>query len=513
MTAQLAPIDLVAPGFRGLNLAKAGALLDPSFATIAENCVIDDAGRLGARLGYSLDTTASLGADVPIKSIFEYIIAASTSQMIITWDGGISNSISDPGGNDISGAVDDADGRWFFQNFNNKVIGFQDGKQPIVYAGTGTFADIVELDGDAPTGGIGLAAFGRVWGVDADKTTIKYSALLDETTWAGEDAGIIDTHNLWIDGTDEVTALAAFNSALLIFGKRHVIMYIDGQGSALGLDPLTMYVVDMITGTGCLSQFTLQAVGETDLLFLSNNGVQSFSRLVNGKSNPIQTLTKLVRDQLVRDVAIEGVTTIRSVYSAVDGFYILSLPTVGISYVLDQRHNYTDDEQDAISLITTWTLAPTALVSRTNTDMLFGIDAGVVTYGGNTSDSGESFRVRYQSPWLNLGEEVANRLKILKRIGAILFVQTNTNIIFKWSADFSEDFKSVTESITDSDAASEWNIAEWGEGEWGGGLTLRIMKMPARITGQYFRVGVEADVDGQFALQQLELFAKIGRVA
>jgi hypothetical protein len=513
MAAQLLPIDLVAPGFRGLNLAQSSTLLDPSFATIADNCVIDDSGRLAARLGYSLETTSPLGSNSSIKSIHEYISNASAVQTIVAWDGGIANSISDPGGNDVSGTVDDADGRWLFNNFNNKVIGFQSGQKPIVYTGTGVFSPVSDPYNAAPTGGVGLAAFGRVWCVDSDKTTIKYSALLDETTWGGEDSGIIDTRTLWTDGTDEVTALAAFNSTLVIFGKRHIIMYIDGQGSAIGLDPLTMYVVDTITGTGAVSQFTLQPVAETDLLFLSSNGVQSIRRLVGAKSNPIQSLTKLVRDQLIRDIEQEGDEDIRSVYSPSDGFYILSLPSVGRSYVLDQRHNYTDPEGDEISLITTWTLAPTAMASLINNDLLLGTDDGVTKYGGSTTDAGTSMRIKYQSPWLDLGEDAANRLKILKRIGAVVFVQTNTSIVFKWFADFSEDFKTATHLIDNTDEASEWGLGEWDIGEWGGGLTLRIIKLPARATAQYFRLSVEANIDGQFALQQLEMFAKIGRIA
>jgi hypothetical protein len=122
-------------------------------------------------------------------------------------------------------------------------------------------------------------------------------------------------------------------------------------------------------------------------------------------------------------------------------------------------------------------------------------------------------RIKYQSPWLDLGEDAANRLKILKRIGAVVFVQTNTSIVFKWFADFSEDFKTATHLIDNTDEASEWGLGEWDIGEWGGGLTLRIIKLPARATAQYFRLSVEANIDGQFALQQLEMFAKIGRIA
>ena len=142
MTRQLQPIDLVAPGFRGLNLSQAGSLLDPSFATRAQNAVVDSAGRLAAREGYSDLTTTDITGTPTVKSLWEYRDGAGTSEYIVAWDGGIGNSITDPEGNDISGSVTDTEGRWWFQNFNGSCIGFQDGQKPIVYTGTGNFATV-----------------------------------------------------------------------------------------------------------------------------------------------------------------------------------------------------------------------------------------------------------------------------------------------------------------------------------------------------------------------------------
>jgi hypothetical protein len=111
-----------------------------------------------------------------------------------------------------------------------------------------------------------------------------------------------------------------------------------------------------------------------------------------------------------------------------------------------------------------------------------------------------------------LGEEIGNRLKILKRLGAILFVRNQTTVTFKWFVDFSTAFKFSQKTLA-GDAAAEYGTAEYGEDEYSGGLALRILKPPARGKGQYFRIGIEADVNGEFALQQAELFAKIGRLA
>jgi hypothetical protein len=44
-------------------------------------------------------------------------------------------------------------------------------------------------------------------------------------------------------------------------------------------------------------------------------------------------------------------------------------------------------------------------------------------------------------------------------------------------------------------------------------LALRIFKFPAAGSGQYIKIGLSATVTGQFAIQQLELFPKVGRLA
>jgi hypothetical protein len=510
---QLQPLDLIAPGFRGLNTMQAASLLDPSYATEATNAIIDSNGRLAARDGVTNLTTTPADPAEAIRTIFEYRDGEQNVETIIAWDGGLSNDIADPDNGDIAGSVDVSDGTWLFQNFNNKVIGFQEGQKLIVYDGT-TFATVTEASGTAPTGGVGLAAFGRIWQTAADGQTIQYSGLLDETDWhEDEGGGLIDMRTVWTNGTDTVMALAAFNGSLVVFGLNHVVFFVDGKGSALGLDPTNIYVADTISGIGAVSQWTLQHVGETDLLFLSLNGVQSIKRLIAERSAPVASLTKYVRDDVISDLQQSDATLIRSTYNAQHGFYLLSFPEVGTVWVVDQRRRYTDGEGHEVAVVTKWDIALTALYSTIITNILYvGRTAGQVgQYLGDT-DEGSTFRFVFLSPWLDLGEEIGNRLKILKRLGAILFVRNQTTVTFKWFVDFSTAFKFSQKTLA-GDAAAEYGTAEYGEDEYSGGLALRILKPPARGKGQYFRIGIEADVNGEFALQQAELFAKIGRLA
>lgn len=514
MSRQLLPIDLVSPGSAGLNLQQKGSILNPIWATLATNCVVDDAGRLAARNGYSVTTTTDITSLPDVKTIFEYIQGDGVVEPIVAWDGGIANDLADPEGNDISGAVTDTDGRWNFHNFNEKVIGFQDGQKPVVRPSASNFATVVESGGTAPTifNGVGFAGYGRVWGLDSDGQTIRISGLLDETDWdTTADSKTIDMSNVWTGGMDVVSAITAFNGRLIVFGKNHIVIWEDGTGSQLGIDPDNLVVIDVIQGTGCESQHTIQHIGEADIVFLSRNGLQSLGRVIQEKSNPLTNVSKYVRDDFLGDFRLNGTDTVQSSYYGEDGLYVLSLPDVSKTWIFHVKNAFRDEEGDTVFPATTWTLAPTALEVRRDGTLLFGGPGQVWTYG-NDSDAGSLIDFKYASPWLDLGENIANRLKMLKRLGSILFVRNNTNISFSWAVDFKEGRKFANAEVVDP-VVSEWNVGEWGLAEWSGGLFLNIIKVPARATGQYYKVYLESNVQGQFALQQLELFAKVGRIA
>jgi hypothetical protein len=519
MSKQLLPIDSVTPARLGLNLQQKTSILAPSWATSAENCRLDDALRLAIRNGYSVTSLTPTGADEVIESLHEYLLANGTVETIFATDNNLYNNPTNP--NSIKGGLTITDGRWYFQNFNNKCLGFQEGSKPIVYTGS-TFATVVESSGTAPTSkdGIALCAYGRVWALDSDGQTIKYSGLLDETDWGSASSGQIDMSNIWTKGMDEVKAIAAFNGSFLVFGKNHIVIWEDGLGSQLGVSPTQLVVIDVIEGTGCVSHWTLQTIGESDMVFLSRNGLQSLGRVIQEKSNPLRTVSKYVRDDLLETTAQEDKLNLRSCYSPELGIYFLSVPSELVLYAFDVRNRVGDEEGDMIYPCFKWRFlnsgaakwVPNSILSTQAGALVLGSNTGeVYTYGAD-SDNSKQIQYSYASPWLDLGEELGNRLKMLKRIGAIIFVRNNAGIEFKWATDFKQESGTVTKLINDP-SSSEWNVAEWALGEWSGGLFLQIIKVPARDVGQYYQIKIETSTTGQFALQQLELFTKVGRIA
>lgn len=509
---QLAALDLVAPGVWGLNTEEKNQVLPPQYCTSVTNLRVREGKLLAVRKGYTDSTTTNITSNPNIETLHEYYKADGTSEMIVAWDGGIGSGITDPEGNDISGSVTDTSGTWYMQNFNDKCVAFQAGQKLIVYTGTGNFATVVEGSGTAPTGGVGCAAFGRIWQVASDGSTINYCGLLDETDWAGTTSGTIDMNNIWTEGQDTITGLTGFNGALVIFGRRHVVFFSDAAGSALGLNPTNAYIQDVIGGTGCVDQHSIQKVGEDDIYFLSDQGVQSLGRLIQERSSPISTLTEKVRKELQADVRAHTAGTIRSTYNEDEGIYILTFANLN-TYVLETKYAYPDQATGAkLNPVFKWDLAPWSWSSKRDGTLLMGNAGEVGTYGG-TTDDGAKISFTYTSPWLEFGEELNNRVKVLKRVGLVFATIWGGSLVMKWAVDFEGEFRSKIIEIEETQSISEWGTAEWGTGEWGGTASLRILKTPARQSGQYYKLVLSASVDQAFELQQIELFTKMGRLA
>ena len=53
MAQQLQNITVQAPGFAGINSQDSPISIDKSYAATASNCIIDEYGRIGARKGYT----------------------------------------------------------------------------------------------------------------------------------------------------------------------------------------------------------------------------------------------------------------------------------------------------------------------------------------------------------------------------------------------------------------------------------------------------------------------------
>jgi hypothetical protein len=432
----------------------------------------------------------------------------------VAWDGGLARALPTRRALTYPAAVANTNGRWKFVNFNDKCIGFQAGQKLIVRT-SGNFATVVESSGTAPTGGVGTAAYGRIWQTQTDGQTIQYSGLLDETVWTGASSGIIDMHSIWIDGTDTVMCIGAYNHQLVVFGKRHIVFFSDnGVAGTLGLDPSKIQVIDIITGTGLrVPAHTSTRWVTRTAMFLAPTGVQSLQRVQIQRSNPLATETKYVRTELQTQLFSETADNITGVYSPTQNLYLLAFPVAGYVWCLNTKRRYQDEEGDDVTVVTRWLATLTAMYETVGRTLYVARTASNVAIYGGTTDEGSSYRYIWLSPWLDFSEQqLGDRLKIMKRIGGIFFFRTSVNVVFNWYTDFGLQVNSLSQTITGGTAA-EYGIAEYSIGEYSGSSILKLLTVPARAVCQYLRIGIQADVTGQFAVQQSQVFAKIGRIA
>lgn len=527
MPTNMLPININRPGVAGINTEQAGAILPAVWATELDNAVFDAAGRPSARKGW-LPLTQTPGVD-KVKRIHEYWTADGVSEVIYSTD---SDIYKDTGAaTSIEGALGVTDGNIKFVNFNDKVIAFGIGAAgvPAVYT-TSVFASITVNSGTAPTSRIGTSAFGRLWGVDVDGKTIRYSALLDETRWDEADGGgFIDMSQVWPSGQDNITAIEEFQGDLIIFGSYNTVVWTDGVGSSLGILPSNLYVSDTIPGSGALTQFGItRAAG--DLWVLTNTGITGLGRELVQRSTPINNISRNVQTELNEAVDNEAdIDLITLEYNPQDSLVILVLPDGERQFVFDTRAPLEEGSYRA----TTWTsLLQTASYVRFNRKMYgsFKDTDGVVMTNEGSEDNNETFSFTYFSGWLELGEEIDKNLKFVKRLASFVFIEKNVIVTYSLQYDFG--LKSVvTQAAATGGVSSEWGSFEWGDngvydindplavagtdwGQWSGNIALRTIDVQSGGSGQYIRVGLTVDTNsGGFALQQLNLYAKLGRQA
>jgi hypothetical protein len=444
-----------------------------------------------------------------IEQIHEQIATNGTTTIISAANSKLWSGVTAP--TDITGTATVTVGNnWQFVNFGSEVIGFQQGEAPIIRT-TGNFADRTATSGSVPTGNCAVVHSGRVWAADADRQTIKYCALLDSTHWL-TGAGSIDMSSVWPQGTDQIVALAMYNGLMVVFGKNRIVMFGDGAGSALGINPANIYVVDTIVGVGCVARDSVQQIEGGDLLFLSAQGIQSLSRVIQEKSNPINNISKNVRDYLTSYTNGANLDQIRSVYSPENTFYLLSIPGL-VTFCVDTSGRM----EDGSMRVTEWTGLTPRAAARTISGVLYlslpsGAGGKIGTYSGY-QDNGSGYTFEYSSAWLDLGEQAAQLKKILKSMSGLFWISTTANVSFKWDVDFQGAFDSANATLLASPTA-EWGIMEWGLFEWGGGTTLKSASVPINGAGQYIRIGVTCQINGgSFAIQKMTLFTKIGGMA
>lgn len=513
MAQQIQTFSITAPGFYGLNTQDSSLDLASGFALVANNCVIDKYGRVGARKGWTPkhSTLEALGtADVKMicqlltESGIQYTIAAGNNKLFKL----VGNTLSELTYGGGGSAPTITNSNWQAVTLNGKMYLFQNGHDPLVFdpaLSTTQYRRVSELSGYTGTvlaGDCAISAFGRVWVANSttNKDTVYFSDLLSGEKWSGGTSGFLDITQYWPNGSDNIVALAAHNNFLFIFGRNNILVYANAS------DPSNLALSDSITGIGCIARDSVANTG-SDVIFLSDTGVRSVLRTIQEKSAPFRDLSKNVRDDLMSAVAGEVAANIKSVYSPFDSFYLITLPALKTVYCFDLKATL----QDGSARVTTWdSIEPKCFwYDIVNKELLLG-KAGYIAEYGTYLDNTATYRFQYFTNHTDLGAPSVT--SVLKKLSVVVIGGTNQFVAMKWGYDFTSNYYSQTVKIpaqgVDYYGEAEYNIAEYANG-----TALQTLVAYPTGAGKVIQTGYEADINGApLSVQKLEIQAKQGKI-
>ena len=521
MTQQIQTYSIAAPGFYGLNTQDSSLDLAQGFALVANNCVIDKFGRIGARKGWTPQHAYSSALDgADIKMISEhvtddgasYIICAGNNKLFKLVSGILTELTYGGGGTapTITGS------NWQTASLGGDLYLFQRGHEPLEFSApwsTTQYRRIAEqsgYNGVVQQANCVLSAFGRIWNADTttDKSIVQWSDIKAPQKYATGSAGTLDVTQVWPNGNDTITALASHNNYLFIFGKNNILVY--NNANILISDVTSgvsgMSLTDTITGIGCIARDSVQNTG-TDILFLSSTGVRSIMRTIQEKSSPLRDLSKNVRTDLMNAVSGEDLETIKSVYNPFESFYLLTLPILKSTYCFDLKQTL----QDGSARVTTWdNITPTSFCFLRNNTMLIGKSSYVGLYGGYL-DNASSYRLQYFTNHTDFG--APSVASILKKLSVVVIGGTNQYVTIKWGYDFTGNY-SAQNTLIPSQGVSYYGVAEYGgTAEYTDGTALLTLVAYPTGSGKVVQTGYESDIAGSaLSIQKIEIQAKNGKI-
>ena len=518
MSQLIQTYSISAPGFYGLNTQDSPLDLNAGFALVATNCIIDQYGRIGSRKGWSRVNSSSgdLGAN-DVKVIHELVQADGTLTVLFAGNNKIfklssTNVVTELtyGGGGTAPTITASN--WQCASLNGITYFFQSGFNPLIYdpaVSTTTYRRVSEKTGyvaTVPDADIVISAFGRLWAANTttNNSTVYFSDLIAGHVWATGTAGSLNVNNVWVNGADQITGLAAHNGFLFIFGKRQILVY---QGATA---PSTMSISDTVEGIGCIARDSIQTTS-TDVLFLSNSGVRSLMRTIQEKSAPERDLSKNIRNDLMSAVAGETLANVKSVYSEREAFYLLVTPSIDTTWCFDTKAYLPD----GAARVTTWdSITPKSMLSRRDGTVYIGQN-GYVGYYNTYLDHATSYRMLYYTNHADLGNQ--NVTSILKKLSVVVIGGTNQTMTFKWGFDFKTNYLSDNATIP-SQGVSYYGIAEYGANAttiayYSDGVALQTLVVSASGTGKVVQTGYESTINGTaLSIQKIEIQAKNGKM-
>ena len=562
MAQQQQNITISAPGFQGLNTEDSPLQQDPGFALVADNCVIDKYGRVGAREAFSTYTvtdavpySTNVSMDTETKQIYQlgggvindqrydlgvvghlqYNAAGSLIQedyYIVEFDQDAMGSIAYP-----TVAVPNALLKADIVFFNNAIYIFSKGNIALKFDGTSItdlFSGTVDVDYIPPTddtgilandidGNVACSAYGRLWvsGVNGDYNTIYYSDLLLANQWydgrgtpadSQNTGGIIDVSAYWPNGGDRIVAIEAHNNFLIIFGRQSILLYSSGNNFADPADVNGLVLQDAISSMGAVNRDAVAAIG-SDLLFVDDSGVRSLGRTIQEKSVPIGDLTSNIKRDITDLIRDESNDAISLFYMPNENLVVCNFGDTEQAYAVELRTPSATGGQK----VTRWTQCVfrrgmyVEFEDMTYT-LLAGKDTGgALQYSSYLEWDGNPYTMSYASNAFSFGDAV--RQKFVKQVDFTLvstFIDANATV--RWG--YGDTLNYTANKLVTAQQPSLYNVAEFNVGEFGDGLTtFKRYRTNTKGSGALVRVGLDTEIAGNsLSIQEINIQTLLGRI-
>ena len=517
-------LTIQAPGFLGINTEDSPLELEPGWAAVADNVIIDRYGRVGSRNGYTVKTgdASALGGE-KIKHIHQGVPQVpSTSQIFSVGNNKIFKG--DTTLTDITVGTPTGDD-WHMDTLNDDTFFAQAGHDMLVYdhsadtmstlATHTNYVANVYLPSLQPD--IVHAAYGRLWAAShtADTWTVSWSDLLNPVNFGTGSSGSIDVTESWPHGHDEITAIASHGNRILVFGSHSILVYSSRAADGRLSDPANdLFLEDVIEGIGAINKHSVWDIG-TDLLFLDVSGLRSLGRTIQEKSLPIGDLSSNVRTTFRNQISL-NTNPVTGVYDAKNGFLLVIMEDLPLLYCFDT----TKFMEDGAARVTHWTGMNIACGAVLQDETIyFGNADGIVEYGGYIDDD-KYFQMRYYTHVQDFGDP--SLLKVPKKACFTVAGGNGQKAIAFWGFDFAYNFKRqnffLNSGTPDYYNIDEFNITTSDDPldptEYdGGGSTIGRYCIPLSSSGYNVILGFEAKIEGAaVSLQEINLQTQIGRM-
>ena len=254
-----------------------------------------------------------------------------------------------------------------------------------------------------------LAAYGRVWAADTinDKKTLYWSDSLNGLDWSTGTSGSLDLTTVWPSGYDVITAVAAHNNLLIIFGKQNILIYAGAN------DPASMTLSDVVSNIGAVNRDAVVNTGK-DIIFGDHSGIRSLGRTIQEKSSPIGDISRNINFDIKNFLASDG-DNLKMVFDPTNAFIVCAFTGVAALFVFDTRFPLENGSFRA----TTWSnIEPLSMSVFDDEQLYLGVATGIAKYATQTDD-GSSYVMSYFSHPMDFGD--SSRIKFLKKINLTTF--------------------------------------------------------------------------------------------